>query len=178
MSLGNLFRELGHTDKHTTHSYDWFYEPLLRHKKESAKQVLEIGVSDFGGGDLTAFGLYFANAQVHGIDIKPTGNSHGKNVTVHVGNGYDPEFLKQFDGIEWDVVLDDGPHTKESQVFALNYFHTKLAPEGILLVEDVVESNIPWIIHHFKGDKNKLSVINRKHTSNTPANDEFILLYM
>lgn len=176
-TLGELFREIGRTDKHTMHAYDWFYEPLLRHKRDTAKNVLEIGVTCFGGGDLEAFGRYFPNAEVHGIDVSPC-ELEGDNITLHVGDGYDPAFLSKFDGIKWDVVLDDGPHTKESQVACLNYFHDKMAEEGILLVEDVVGDNAPWIIENFQGDKNRLSLVNRAHTGSSPYKDEYILLYM
>ena len=36
------------TDKNTTHSYLQLYQKLLISKKETAKNVLEVGIGDFG----------------------------------------------------------------------------------------------------------------------------------
>ena len=36
------------TDKNTTHSYLPLYQKLLISKKETAKNVLEVGIGDFG----------------------------------------------------------------------------------------------------------------------------------
>ena len=192
--LLELYKACVHTDKHTTHAYPWLYDPLLRHKKETAKNVLEIGV--YRGGSLDAFAEFFPNAHVQGIDtVDPAEHSlnagvtdpeRHPRVTVHVGDGYDHEFLKRFEDIKWDVVLDDGPHSKESQLAMLDYFHTRLAPNGILLIEDVREDNFEWIVDEFirRHPKHEstvyknLSVINRKHTSDTQFEDEFIIAYM
>tara|TARA_R110000765_G_scaffold418265_1_gene521613 strand:+ start:159 stop:746 length:588 start_codon:yes stop_codon:yes gene_type:complete len=190
--LLELYEADGRTDKHTRHAYPWFYDPLLRHKKETAKNVLEIGV--YRGGSLDAFAEFFPNAHVQGIDtVDPSHHlpdltlpERHPRVTVHIGDGYDHEFLKRFEDIKWDVVLDDGPHTKESQLATLDYFHTRLAPNGILLIEDVREVNFEWIVDEFilRHPKHEstvyknLSVINRKHTSDSGYQDEFIIGYM
>ncbi len=179
-TLSELFKKIGVTDKHTRHSYDYFYESLLRHKKETATHILEIGVVGVatpGGGELQAFAEYFPNAEIHGIDIVNFKPTH-PNVIFHLGDGYDEKFLSRFDEIEWDVVLDDGPHTKESQLFTLNYFFDKIKKDGIVMVEDVKQSDTHWIVNNFTGDKKRLSIIDRAHTSNTEFNDEYILLYM
>ena len=182
-TLTDLFTEIGDTDKHTTHSYSWSYQPLLKPKKESCKHFLEIGVTggfSEGGGELKAFAEFFPNAEIHGIDIVPPAQDRAthERVFFHHGNGYNEEFLQQFKDIKWDVVLDDGPHTWESQLFCLNYFYDKIAEDGIILVEDVKAPNVNMIVGRFEGDMKRLSVINRAHTSNTPYNDEYILLYM
>ena len=178
-TLSELFNRIGMTDKHTRHSYDYFYEPLLRHKKETATHFLEIGVvgGGIGGGDLQAFAEYFPNAEIHGVDIVNFQPTH-PNVTFHLGNAYSEEFLSKFEGIKWDVVLDDGPHTKETQLFALNYFFDKIKEDGIVIVEDVKQHDTHWIVNNFKGDKKRLSIVDRAHTSNTEYNDEYILIYM
>ena len=50
------------TDKNTTHSYLPLYQTLLKSKKESAKNVLEVGIGDFGeknGGSIKLWKDYF-----------------------------------------------------------------------------------------------------------------------
>jgi methylase of polypeptide subunit release factors len=109
--LNELFHEIGCTDKHTTHSYGYFYGPFLEHKRTTAKNVLEIGVSSFGGGCLEAFALFFENANVYGIDISPCDranrNVYPKNVTFIIGDAYHPNGpLQLLDDIQWDVVIE------------------------------------------------------------------------
>lgn len=184
-SLSELFHEIGHTDKHTTHGYDKFYGPFLETRKGLIKNFLEIGVAEFGGGCLAAFCQFLPNAQVHGVDIKNT-PAHNRDSMValpdngkfHLGDAYSQNFInKTFGDTKWDVVLDDGPHTAESQVACLNLFHTRLTEQGVIMVEDVDPRNIPFIFQNFEGDKNRLSIIDRRLCPHSNW-DECILLYM
>jgi hypothetical protein len=175
--LNEIFHEVGMTDKHTVHGYGYFYSPLLEHKRLTAESVLEIGVSCFGGGSLIALGLFFEYADVHGIDIKPCNTIFPENVSLHIGDGYDDEYLEWLRDIRWDVVLDDGPHTLDSQIHTLNFFYDKLASNGFLLIEDVNPRNIRALFDKFVGDKMRLSLVNRtlcpRHNK-----DEYIVVYM
>ena len=54
------------TDKNTTHSYLELYNKLLFSKKETAKNVLEIGV--FFGGSIKLWHDFFPNADIYGLD--------------------------------------------------------------------------------------------------------------
>lgn len=47
MSLEEII-DNSRTDKNTTHSYLPLYQHLLKKKKDSAKNILEIGIGDFG----------------------------------------------------------------------------------------------------------------------------------
>jgi hypothetical protein len=188
-ALSEIMRADGRTDRVDNHAYAYFYGPLLRHKQETARNVLEIGV--MAGGGVDSWARLFPKAIIHGIDIISKEDaarisgarlplpSSPSNVSLHRGDGYDRHFLSKFDNVKWDVVIDDGPHTLESQSHTLNYFYTRLAPEGIILVEDVREENIQGVVDSFEGPLKNLSVINRKHTAAvTPWNDEYILMYM
>jgi len=66
MSLINLV-DNSLTDKNTTHSYLPLYEHLLSSKKESAKNVLEVGTQF--GGSIKLWRDYFTNANIYGLDI-------------------------------------------------------------------------------------------------------------
>jgi hypothetical protein len=75
MSLEQLV-DNSKTDKNTRHSYLSLYEELLKSKKETAKNILEIGIgsSDQGitnGGSIKLWHDYFTNATVYGLDICP-----------------------------------------------------------------------------------------------------------
>jgi len=55
------------TDKNTVHSYLPLYQNLLISRKESAKNVLEIGI--WNGGSIKLWNDFFPNATVYGLDI-------------------------------------------------------------------------------------------------------------
>ena len=55
------------TDKNTAHSYLPLYQNLLIRKKETAKNVLEIGICN--GGSIKLWNDFFVNANVYGLDI-------------------------------------------------------------------------------------------------------------
>jgi len=172
------------TDKHNHHKYDGLYGPLLAHKRETAKKVLEIGVSWLGSGDLEALGHYFPNAEVHGVDInqlkRVKKEQQADNIVFHQMNGYDPVLLDAtFGDTKWDFALDDGPHTYGSQVVFLNYFHDKQAPNGILLIEDIQGGIngpvVQGLYDSFVGDKRFLSFIDRTRGAQP---DDIIAMYM
>ena len=65
MSLEDIVDNLT-TDKNTRHSYLSLYQELLIHKKETAKNVLEIGIDL--GGSIKLWSDFFTNADVYGLD--------------------------------------------------------------------------------------------------------------
>ena len=60
------------TDKNTLHSYLGLYQELLVSKKDTAKNVLEIGIRD--GGSIKLWSDFFVNANVYGLDIMSNDN--------------------------------------------------------------------------------------------------------
>lgn len=178
-TLRDLFHAVGRTDKHTVHDYDFFYSALFRPFREAARNVLELGTAAFGGGSLEAFGRYFSQAQVHGVDTRPLQIAL-PNVVCHQADAYSDKFWSEgpLAHTVWDVVVDDGPHTVESQVYVLNTLRKRLSPSGLLVVEDVLASNVDKILARFEGDKRCLSVVDRQHASRSPYDNEILLLYM
>jgi hypothetical protein len=147
-SINNIY-----TDKGTTHSYLPLYETLLEPIKNNAKNVLEVGIGDFGiknGGSLLLWRKYFANATIYGIDILPINRVldeliNDKTIKLFCNsNAYDEGFiLKNFKDISFDVLLDDGPHTLESQENFLKLYSPLLSENGILIIEDI--QKIEWL---------------------------------
>lgn len=144
-----------YTDKNTTHSYLNLYEKLLQDKKETAKNVLEIGIGNFGeknGGSIKLWKDYFTNAIIYGIDILPTNCLlddliNNDRVILYTSiNGYDSDFfINTFlnKNIKCDLLLDDGPHTLESMILFIKLYSQIIADDGILIIEDVQDIN--WI---------------------------------
>jgi hypothetical protein len=137
------------TDKNTVHSYLETYERLFHTKKETAKNILEIGI--LGGGSIKLWHDYFKNATIYGLDIIKSNQiwSEIKNKPrINLGrfDAYQPDFfnnqlLKQ--NLKFDILIDDGPHTLESMIFFIKNYSKLMETNGILVVEDV--ATIDWI---------------------------------
>ena len=134
------------TDKNTTHSYLELYQKLLISKKETAKNVLEVGIGDFGkknGGSIKLWKDFFTNATIYGLDILPIDRvmdeliNDDRVILYTSSNAYDNNFFTtQFlnKNIKCDFMLDDGPHTLESMK---QFYSQIMTDDGILIIEDV-----------------------------------------
>jgi len=143
MSLEQIVYNL-RTDKNTTHSYLPLYQALLINKKETAKNVLEVGICE--GGSIKLWNDFFTNANVYGLDIMHINNvwSDIKNknkIILHTStDAYDNIFFTNNflnKDIKFDFMLDDGPHTLESMKNFINLYSQIMTDDGILIIEDV-----------------------------------------
>ena len=132
------------TDKNTIHSYLPLYEKLLINKKNTAKNVLEIGIHH--GGSIKLWSDYFTNANVYGLDIMDIDNiwdeiKNKQNIKLYTStDAYDINFfIKDFlnKDIKFDFMLDDGPHTLESMISFINLYSQVMTHDGILIIEDI-----------------------------------------
>ena len=64
MSLISLV-DNSRTDKNTVHAYLDLYQKLLENKKNSAKNILEVGIG--GGGSIQLWYDFFLNANIYFI---------------------------------------------------------------------------------------------------------------
>lgn len=151
MSLAEL-ADNTRTDKNTVHSYLTLYERLLSSRKDTAKNVLEIGI--YLGGSIKLWHDYFPNATVFGLDCMHANEvwSELKNkdrITLYTSvDAYNPTFIqKEFfiPSRKFDFVIDDGPHSLESMRVFINTYSHLLADDGILILEDVQQWS--WIEH-------------------------------
>jgi hypothetical protein len=137
------------TDKNTTHSYLPLYQKLLISKKETAKNVLEIGIGDFGlknGGSIKLWSDFFTNATIYGLDILPISNvmdeilNNEKIILYTSQDAYNEDFfIANFlnKDIKCDFMLDDGPHSLESMKQFIKLYSQIMTDDGILIIEDV-----------------------------------------
>ena len=132
------------TDKNTLHSYLPLYDELLKRKKDSAKNVLEIGI--FQGGSIKLWSDYFLNANIYAIDIIEDIHvwdkiKNKKNIVLYTStDAYNEEvFNKNFKHIKFDFIIDDGPHTLESMIQFIKLYSQVITDDGILIIEDIQE---------------------------------------
>ena len=143
------------TDKNTTHSYLELYDQLLQSKKETAQNVLEIGIGDFrnrNGGSIKLWRDYFTQAKIHGIDILSRDRvleellQDSRVVLYTESDAYNQDFFNtrfKLKNIKFDFILDDGPHTIESMLQFIRLYSQLMTPDGILIIEDI--QSIDWL---------------------------------
>jgi predicted O-methyltransferase YrrM len=131
------------TDKYigwsNLHSYvENFYSRVLPARRTSTKNLLEIGVA--GGGSLILWHNYFPNAVIHAIDK----DEHmGRKFIGHnrikfaLSDAYSDEIINKIPDGFFDIIIDDGPHTVESQCIFITKYLPKLAHGGLIVIEDI-----------------------------------------
>ena len=132
------------TDKNTTHSYLPLYQQLLMGKKETAKNVLEVGICT--GGSIKLWSDYFTNANVYGLDIMNINKvwesiKDTEKIILHTSiDAYNHDiFVTNFlnKNIKCDFMLDDGPHSLESMIKFIQLYSQIMTDDCILIIEDV-----------------------------------------
>ena len=143
------------TDKNTTHSYLDLYQELLYSKKETAKNVLEVGIGDFkykNGGSIKLWRDFFTNATVYGLDVLSIDRvidelKNDLRVVLYMStNAYDENIFKNIfliKNIKFDFMLDDGPHSLESMKQFIKLYSQIMTDDGILIIEDI--QSFDWI---------------------------------
>jgi hypothetical protein len=132
------------TDKNTVHSYLPLYQDLLINKRETAKNVLEVGIDR--GGSIKLWSDFFTNANVYGLDIINNnevwdGIKNNEKIILHTStDAYNNDFfINHFlnKNIRCDFMLDDGPHSLESMIQFIKLYSQIMTDDGILIIEDV-----------------------------------------
>ena len=159
-----------YTDKASTHNFiDGFYEAEFSRFRNSSIKILEIGVAS--GFSLLLWNEYFVNNEgVYGVDINAANITEEikkhKNVKTIIGDGYRKEFADSLPN--FDIIIDDGPHTIDSMVSFITLYLPKLNSNGVLVIEDV--QSIDWIpiltntFEKIKNNGDECSVVDIRET--------------
>lgn len=140
------------TDKNTDHSYLDLYYDLLCSKKETAKNILEVGI--YRGGSIKLWHDFFENAIIYGLDRDDIDNIYMTNeiknkeriylftsIDAYNENYFNSNFLSK--KTKFDVLLDDGPHTLDSMTKFIKLYSQVMTDDGILIIEDIQDWD--WI---------------------------------
>ena len=125
------------TDKESRHKYcSSYYDSVFYNLKDKKLTILEIGIKN--GSSLVLWNEYFKNSIIYGIDISNLIGDRLDNyprIKTIIQNGYRDEITSNLP--LFDIIIDDGPHTVESQKKFINNYFKKLNKNGKLIIEDV-----------------------------------------
>jgi len=117
---------------------DIVYTPLFEPRRHTLKKLLEIGI--WHGASLRAWHDYFPSATIVGIDrgTSPLFQNESRVVTC-CGNAYSAEMLAALPN-DFDIIIEDGSHELKDLLFVAKHYVSKLAPGGLLILEDIAEA--------------------------------------
>lgn len=132
------------SDKGTTHDYiNAYYSNEFTSKRNDKLKILEIGVHR--GPSMKLLRDWFINSEITGID--PFGDGLPKgiadeirkmgDITIIQDDGYTQKVLDMFEDNSLDYIIDDGPHTLDSQIYSLRNWYKKIKSGGRLIIEDI-----------------------------------------
>jgi hypothetical protein len=133
------------TDKGREHDYiNAYYTHLFSPLKEEPISILEIGI--YRGHSTRLWRKYFTNAEV--VTIENNNEKGGQPIVEgtiqHWVDGYIQSTLDLFEDGYFDFIIDDGPHTLESQIYSAKNWIKKIKSGGRLIIEDIQK------IEHFE----------------------------
>jgi cephalosporin hydroxylase len=141
----------GGTDKDTFHSYIEMYEQFLAPLIDKPAIVAEVGIQY--GGSMLLWQDYLPRAKfiyldnVDAVHAKVYDNLDLKRSKILFEDAYTQEAAAKVkklapEGI--DFIIDDGPHTLESQCQFLSLYLPLLAEGGMAVIEDVQSTD--WFV--------------------------------
>lgn len=130
------------TDKNTSHSYvSHFYEDAFLEYKEKQISLLEIGIAR--GDSLLLWDVYFKNnvliCGVDNYDMTSIEVKSNNKLKLIFQDAYDKHIANMLG--TFDIIIDDGPHSLESQCSAIDLYLSKVKPGGIFVIEDIQNEN-------------------------------------
>lgn len=124
-------------NKHKTdklkHGYDSVYNSVLKGKLVNT--VLEVGSRP---GSAKLWLDYFPNANIYCMDLKPFNIDNNRFTFVNLNQSKVEDYHKLTDlQPNFDVIIDDGPHTSKEQLLFLDSFLSRVVAGGVYIIEDL-----------------------------------------
>jgi hypothetical protein len=83
---------------------------------------------------------FFPNAVIHGIDINSVcAQFVGSRRKIYIGDQFNENFLMEVlekAGGTFDIIIDDGSHIAEHQIFTFSFLFSRMSDHGIYVIED------------------------------------------
>lgn len=142
------------TDKSERHNYSESYSRLLSKYKDSKTSFLEIGICF--GASILLWQKLLPLSHIYGIDVvfcvrhRALKHIDLKRFDWFIGDAYSKSIKTKLlqKCSKFDIIIDDGPHSIESQLSSISMYLPCLNSNGIFVVEDIQDI-----------DKNKESLV-------------------
>jgi hypothetical protein len=131
------------SDKGTLHDYiNGYYSTEFTDVKLSKLNIVEIGVRR--GDSLNLLSKWFINSTITGIDNGSEMNNNDlefvskiPNTTLILDTAYSDTTIDKFEDNSIDYLIDDGPHTVQTQIISIQKWLKKIKKGGKLIIEDI-----------------------------------------
>lgn len=177
MNLKEFFENENHkSDKGTTHDYiSSYYDKEFTSKRNEKLKILEIGIHR--GLSLKLWKDWFINSNIFAVDPCKEVDilseilfeiNDRTNIKIIKDDAYSQKVLNMFENESMDYIIDDGPHTLESQIFSIKNWLKKVKPGGKLIIEDIQsisdlnqlvleanETNMKWEVYDMRDNKGR-----------------------
>jgi hypothetical protein len=180
MKLSEFYNQLSpKSDKGTEHDYiNGYYCAEFTPRKNESIRIMEIGV--LNGESINLWNKYFENAmEIAGVDINITNQAKGlieqnDKVILENENAYSMFYVHTLFDNNFDYIIDDGPHTLQSQNQFIELYYAKIKKGGKLIIEDIQsKSDLESIEQRLKELKYKYKVFDL--TANKGRYDDIII---
>jgi len=181
MRLSEFYNQLSpKSDKGTEHDYiNGYYDAEFTPRKNEYIRIMEIGV--LNGESINLWNKYFEDAmEIVGVDINITNQAistiqpKGYFPILKIGDAYSDEFAKVQLSDFYDYIIDDGPHTLQSQIQFIELYYPKIKKGGKLIIEDIQsKSDLESIEQRLKELKYKYKVFDL--TANKGRYDDILI---
>lgn len=143
-TLTEIFTEIGHfgedigcNDKNSTHTYTETYDKLFEPFRNGCN-FMEIGLAL--GDSIKLVDRYFENSTILGVDISVvfTPEQYRNDVRIIETDATKADFIRHVEGLEFDIVIDDGSHMEQDQMASFELLKHKMKSGGLYIIEDIL----------------------------------------
>jgi SAM-dependent methyltransferase len=160
------------------HNYTEFYHEKFESLKDKELKIFELGLgtnnpnlpSSMGvngkpGASLRGWKEYFHNSEVYGADIDTNILFEEERIKTFFCDQTKKEIihymwnLPELNDKQFDIIIDDGLHEcNANMIFLENSIH-KLKNDGIYIIEDIINYNIPLYLQYLSNIKNNTNIV-------------------
>jgi hypothetical protein len=141
------------------HNYTYFYHNMFNMYRSEPLHIFEMGVgvpSCMGSwaGSLKAWKQYFPKSEIYSADIDKSHLYQDERITSYYVDQEDGDSImsmwKLMDDKNFDIIIDDGPHTYSSNILFYKKSIHKLKIKGVYIIEDVNLHFIDELLYEIK----------------------------
>lgn len=184
------------------HNYIPGYTSLFEYLRYEVRNMLEIGIGSIENGQMSGvvylgyktgnslkcWAEYFPNSKIYGIDIYGHPELNTDKITTFVAdqsNALSLQNVIKTITSNLDVIIDDGSHNCEHQVFSFMFLNQYLSKNGIYVIEDIQPQNIdkfidlsifPKFYINYIKDKFNIKYFDTRKTNNRA--DDFMMAFI